>query len=212
MSGVLRAQTTDETQGFMKVLIAGRDDRILGFTMIGAEAGEVVATVQAAMLAEWKRADSHGERLFPHEFVFNVLRSGVLRDRYQLDPAVSWVHAAMEHDVPIFVPGWEDSTLGNIYAARCMAGEICNVHTVRSGVEYMMNPNWTVKVEYQYFDFGNNNFSCCDGVGSGRLDNSVTSMPRCAPPSGSTRWRTASSECGPPDTRGGRLRKAHVHR
>ena len=52
MSGVLRAQTTDETQGFMKVLIAGRDDRILGFTMIGSEAGEVVATVQAAMLAE----------------------------------------------------------------------------------------------------------------------------------------------------------------
>ena len=52
MSGVLRAQTTGEAQGFMKVLIAGRDDRILGFTMIGAEAGEVIATVQAAMLAE----------------------------------------------------------------------------------------------------------------------------------------------------------------
>src|SRR5215468_5573110 len=52
MSNVLRAQTTGETQGFMKVLIAGRDDRILGFTMIGPEAGEVVATVQATMLAE----------------------------------------------------------------------------------------------------------------------------------------------------------------
>jgi len=52
MSSVLRAQTTGEMQGFMKVLIAGRDDRILGFTMIGPEAGEVVATVQTAMLAE----------------------------------------------------------------------------------------------------------------------------------------------------------------
>ena len=52
MSNVLRAQTTGETQGFMKVVIAGRDDRILGFTMIGPEAGEVVATVQATMLAE----------------------------------------------------------------------------------------------------------------------------------------------------------------
>ena len=51
MSGVLRAQTTGETQGFMKVVIAGRDDRILGFTMIGAEAGEVMAAVQTAMLA-----------------------------------------------------------------------------------------------------------------------------------------------------------------
>jgi pyruvate/2-oxoglutarate dehydrogenase complex dihydrolipoamide dehydrogenase (E3) component len=52
MSGVLRAQTTGETQGFMKALIGARDDRIVGFTMIGAEAGEVVAAVQTAMLAE----------------------------------------------------------------------------------------------------------------------------------------------------------------
>ena len=52
MSNVLRAQTTGETQGFMKALIGARHDRILGFTMIGPEAGEVVATVQAVMLAE----------------------------------------------------------------------------------------------------------------------------------------------------------------
>src|SRR5499425_2607004 len=52
MSSVLRAQTTGETQGFMKALVGARHDRILGFTMIGAEAGEVLATVQTAMLAE----------------------------------------------------------------------------------------------------------------------------------------------------------------
>jgi pyruvate/2-oxoglutarate dehydrogenase complex dihydrolipoamide dehydrogenase (E3) component len=51
MNAVLRTHTTGETQGFMKALIAQDDDRILGFTMIGAEAGEVVAVVQAAMLA-----------------------------------------------------------------------------------------------------------------------------------------------------------------
>jgi len=50
MSAVLRAETTDETQGFMKALV-GSDDRILGFTMIGAEAGEVMTVVQTAMLA-----------------------------------------------------------------------------------------------------------------------------------------------------------------
>ena len=50
MAAVLRAHTTDETQGFMKALV-GSDDRILGFTMIGAEAGEVVAVMQTAMLA-----------------------------------------------------------------------------------------------------------------------------------------------------------------
>jgi pyruvate/2-oxoglutarate dehydrogenase complex dihydrolipoamide dehydrogenase (E3) component len=52
MTGVRRTATTDETQGFMKVLVGGSDDRILGFTMIGAEAGEVMAPVQTAMLAD----------------------------------------------------------------------------------------------------------------------------------------------------------------
>jgi pyruvate/2-oxoglutarate dehydrogenase complex dihydrolipoamide dehydrogenase (E3) component len=51
-SAVLRTEATDETQGFMKALVGGSDDRILGFTMIGAEAGEVMAVVQTAMLAD----------------------------------------------------------------------------------------------------------------------------------------------------------------
>jgi pyruvate/2-oxoglutarate dehydrogenase complex dihydrolipoamide dehydrogenase (E3) component len=51
MSAVLRTEATDETQGFMKVLVGASDDRILGFTMIGSEAGEVMAAVQMAMLA-----------------------------------------------------------------------------------------------------------------------------------------------------------------
>jgi pyruvate/2-oxoglutarate dehydrogenase complex dihydrolipoamide dehydrogenase (E3) component len=51
MSAVLRTETTDEKQGFMKVLVGNSDERILGFTMIGAEAGEVMAVVQTAMLA-----------------------------------------------------------------------------------------------------------------------------------------------------------------
>ena len=52
MSGVRRTATTGETQGFMKVLVGGSDDRILGFTMIGAEAGEVMAVVHTAMMAD----------------------------------------------------------------------------------------------------------------------------------------------------------------
>lgn len=50
-SAILRTETTDELQGFLKVLVAARDDQILGFTMIGADAGEVMAVVQTAMLA-----------------------------------------------------------------------------------------------------------------------------------------------------------------
>jgi pyruvate/2-oxoglutarate dehydrogenase complex dihydrolipoamide dehydrogenase (E3) component len=51
MDSVLGAQATDQRQGFMKALVGDRDDRILGFTMIGAAAGEVMAAVQTAMLA-----------------------------------------------------------------------------------------------------------------------------------------------------------------
>ncbi|CCB68077.1 NAD(P)/FAD-dependent oxidoreductase [Hyphomicrobium sp. MC1] len=52
MSHVLRTNATDEVEGFMKILVGADDDRILGFSMIGAEAGEVMTTVQTAMLAE----------------------------------------------------------------------------------------------------------------------------------------------------------------
>src|SRR3989454_6850201 len=52
MSAVLRVQAIGERPGFMKVLIGEGDDRILGFTMIGPEAGEVMAAVQTAMLAD----------------------------------------------------------------------------------------------------------------------------------------------------------------
>lgn len=94
--------------------------------------------VAEALLRECRAAEQSGTRLFPHEALFNILRRGDLRDRYVIDPADSWMHAAMERDLPIFVPGWEDSTLGNMYAARCICGDIKNVHTIRSGVEYMM--------------------------------------------------------------------------
>jgi pyruvate/2-oxoglutarate dehydrogenase complex dihydrolipoamide dehydrogenase (E3) component len=52
MKNVLRGEATDETLGFMKVLVGANDDRIVGFTMLGAESGEVMAAVQTAMLAD----------------------------------------------------------------------------------------------------------------------------------------------------------------
>jgi pyruvate/2-oxoglutarate dehydrogenase complex dihydrolipoamide dehydrogenase (E3) component len=51
MEAVLRTHTTGETSGFMKVLVGASDDRVLGFTIIGSEAGEVMAVMQTAMLA-----------------------------------------------------------------------------------------------------------------------------------------------------------------
>ncbi|MCS7058335.1 MAG: deoxyhypusine synthase family protein [Meiothermus sp.] len=99
---------------------------------------EAMRRLEAALLEEWVAADGAGERCFPHEFVYRVLRSGRLEPYYQIDPRDSWVVAAAEKNLPIYVPGWEDSTTGNMYAGHCLSGTIRNVHTVRTGVEYMM--------------------------------------------------------------------------
>jgi deoxyhypusine synthase len=94
--------------------------------------------VEAILLKEWIAADRAGDRRFPHEFLYVALRNGQFEGAYEIDPADSWLVAASERDLPLFVPGWEDSTLGNVYAARCIDGDIENVGTVRSGIEYMM--------------------------------------------------------------------------
>ena len=99
---------------------------------------EAMRRIENVVLEEWKRSDASGERLFPHEFLYRVLLSGRLNDHLEIDPADSWLLAAAQANLPIFVPGWEDSTLGNIYAAHCIQGTFSNVHTVRSGIEYMM--------------------------------------------------------------------------
>ncbi|MGC3972949.1 MAG: deoxyhypusine synthase family protein [Nitrospira sp.] len=99
---------------------------------------EAMRRIEAAVANEWVSADRAGTRAFPHEFLYRLLVNGTLNAQYQVDPRDSWMHAAAERQLPIFVPGWEDSTLGNMYAARCLSGEMKNVHTVRSGIEYMM--------------------------------------------------------------------------
>jgi deoxyhypusine synthase len=99
---------------------------------------EAIRRIEGAVLEEWQRADKGHQQFFPHEFMYKILRSGVLKQHYQIDPKDSWLLAAAEKNLPMFVPGWEDSTLGNIFAAHCMAGDVKNVHTVRTGIEYMM--------------------------------------------------------------------------
>lgn len=99
--------------------------------------GEAMRRIEAAVLEEWIAADRAGERYFPHEFMYRVLRSKKLEGSYQIDPKNSWLLAACEKNLPIWVPGWEDSTLGNMYTSHVITGEIKNVHTVRTGIEYM---------------------------------------------------------------------------
>ena len=99
---------------------------------------EAMRRLEKAVLEEWMTADAAGERYFPHEFMWRTIKSGKLEQYYQIDPKDSWVIAAMEKNIPVIVPGWEDSTMGNMYASHVMTGEIKNVHTVRTGIEYMI--------------------------------------------------------------------------
>src|SRR5690554_5847770 len=112
---------------------------------------EAMRRIEAAVLEEWIAADQRGERLFPHEFMYRILRSGKLADSYQIDPRDSWLLAAAERDLPMWVPGWEDSTLGNMYTSHCITGEVKNVHTVRTGIEYMISlADWYTETSAQH--------------------------------------------------------------
>jgi deoxyhypusine synthase len=117
---------------------------------------EAMRRIEKVVLKEWMRADQANESYFPHQFMYKILLSGDLKESYQIDPKNSWLLAAAEKNLPIFVPGWEDSTLGNMYAGHCISGDVKKVHTVRTGIEYMMElaefyTNTTAKTPLGFF-------------------------------------------------------------
>lgn len=120
---------------------------------------EAMRRMERAMLAEWTAADRSGERYFPHQFFYRVLKSGSIKKHYQIDPKDSWLLAACEKNLPMFVPGWEDSTLGNMFAGACIRGDVKNPGTMRSGIEYMIElADWyqktTEKSSIGFFQIG----------------------------------------------------------
>ena len=97
---------------------------------------EAFRRLQKHILKLWKKAENEGKRYFPHEYMYQLLLSGVLEEYYEIDIADSWMYAAAKQNLPMVVPGWEDSTLGNIFASYVMKGEL-KADTVKSGIEYM---------------------------------------------------------------------------
>lgn len=98
---------------------------------------EAFRRLQKHIHALWKKANDESKRYFPHEFMFEMINSGVLKQYYQIDPKDSWMVAAAEKNLPIVVGGWEDSTLGNIFASYVIKEEI-KATTMKSGIEYMV--------------------------------------------------------------------------
>jgi len=97
---------------------------------------EAFRRLQSHIFELWKKAEEAGERYFPHEFMYQLLLSGVLEAYYEIDIRDSWMYAAAEKNLPLVCPGWEDSTLGNIFASYVIKGEL-SASTMKSGIEYM---------------------------------------------------------------------------
>ena len=98
---------------------------------------EAFRRLQKHVFNIWKEAERDGKRYFPHEFMYQLLLSGVLEQYYEIDPKNSWMLEAAKNNLPMVVPGWEDSTMGNIFASYCLKGEL-DPSTMKSGIEYMM--------------------------------------------------------------------------
>ncbi|MCG8469915.1 MAG: deoxyhypusine synthase family protein [Gemmatimonadetes bacterium] len=99
---------------------------------------EAFRALEGPILERWRGAEGEGRTRLPHEYLYDLLRGGDLAERYEIDPADSWLAAAADVELPLFVPGWEDSTLGNMYVAHQLAGTLSRPGPVASGTEYMV--------------------------------------------------------------------------
>ncbi len=108
---------------------------------------EAMRRIERIVGSRWKAYEDAGKRGFPHEFLYDILLDGSLKEFYEIDPKDSWMIAAAEKNLPIFVPGWEDSTLGNVFAAHNISGKLKTPSTMKSGIETMIRlSEWYVDV------------------------------------------------------------------
>jgi len=113
-----------------------RDRGLARVTDVAIPEEAAMRKIERPLIELWKRAAKEGRRQLPHEFLYELIRSGEIPKPYESDPKHSWLLAAAEKNLPIFVPGWEDSTLGNVFAAEVIRGEL-EPSVMRSGIEYM---------------------------------------------------------------------------
>jgi len=118
----------DDTQ----LLHAGR--RRVTDTSIPEE--EAFRVLEQCLVPLWKAATAQGKRRFWHEYFYEVVQA-LPPEHYQGAPEECWLLAAAQVQIPLVVPGYEDSTLGNIFASYVKTGA-CNASIAKSGIEYMM--------------------------------------------------------------------------
>lgn len=104
---------------------------------------EAMRRIDRVCIDMWKKADAEKKSYFPYEYMYEIIRTEKLKEFYQIDPKDSWLVAACEKNLPIFTPGWEDSTLGNSVVSEVFKGVVSGTHVVNTGLEQMVNlVNW----------------------------------------------------------------------
>jgi deoxyhypusine synthase len=116
--------------------ILNRGERRVTDTTIPEE--EAFRVIEPIILKRWKEAEESGKRFFPHEYFYQMLLSDDLKGKYEGNPEHCWLLEAAKKNLPIVVPGWEDSTLGNVFSSCCEDKIIKNSNIVKTGIEYMM--------------------------------------------------------------------------
>lgn len=120
---------------------------------------EAIRRIEKEVLHLWQKAQTEGKRYFPYEYMYQLIASGCLEKYYEIDPKDSWLIAAQKKNLPIFTPGWEDSTLANIFVSHVITGELKSCDLVKSGAEQMQKlVSWyqdeSKKTSFGFFQIG----------------------------------------------------------
>jgi len=97
----------------------------------------VMREMEQRLIDRWSKACDHEERQLPSEFLFDILGQPDLAEHFQVPASHSWLLAAKERGIPVFTPGWEDSTTGNFFAAAVIKGQVAHHQCVKTGTEQM---------------------------------------------------------------------------
>lgn len=113
-----------------------------------------IRRIEKAILALWKKAEKEKKRYFPYEYMYQLLALPEIKKAMEIDPKNSWVVAAKEKKLPIITPGWEDSTLANIFVSHIISKDLKSDQIIKSGLEQMaLLADW-YKKESRKFNLG----------------------------------------------------------
>ncbi|MHC4955228.1 MAG: deoxyhypusine synthase family protein [Planctomycetota bacterium] len=97
----------------------------------------VMKDIDQRLLGVWQKAEREGARKSCWEFMKELVGDDALKDHYRVPRENSWVLAAIDTGIPVFVPGWEDSTLGNTFTGYQILGKLSDHTTVTTGTQQL---------------------------------------------------------------------------